>query len=286
MAKIVKKPATKAQPHRPALKTPPPRQEVARVPPKGQQAVARAGMASAPGYLATRAGDAGKGKSGNQEDNLVPMIAVVQDKTPVADRESPDFREGVVGGMIWLKGIDEFIPGEEGILVQPCWFDKDFVEWKPNRGGFVGRHRKMPDDAERLVDPRDPNKFYFIRKKNQNEIVETRYHIVRVWMDDGRKIPYVIPLSSTGHTVSKAWMFDMNNQGEAASFAMLYRLKTGSKSNAKGTWFKFEYEFEGWVEDENEYMAGFTLNSAFDKGESRMDERQMERGGEDSDQGM
>ena len=47
--------------------------------------------------------------------------------------------------MIWLKNDDEpFVPGDEGILAQACYFDKDFVEWVPrSRAHAVPRTRRL-----------------------------------------------------------------------------------------------------------------------------------------------
>lgn len=235
----------------------------------------------------------GAGKSKAQEDNLVPIVVILQDNSPQCKKKDAKYIEGCEGGQIWLKSDpDPFVPGEDGMLVQPCYFDKDFVEWIPrdNGGGFVGRHRTIPADAKKVADQQNPNKVKWVRK-NGNEIIETRYHICRIFREDGRKVAYVIPFSSSGHTVSRDWMFKMNNTflpsgEEAPSFAKLYRLRTKTKTNKQGTWFLFDVEDEGWIQSEEDFEAGLALHNAFMKGEKEMDTGQMDHGvQEDSDDG-
>ncbi len=217
--------------------------------------------------------DAGKGVSTAQEDNLVPLIYVLQANSPQAVKRSPDYIKGAEAGGIWLRGSEPpVIDGEEGILFQPCHFSKDWVEWVPrdSGGGFVGRHESCPEEAERTTDPQNPNRVRFILP-NGNEVIETRYHIGYVLLPDGRALPYVIPLSATGHTVSRHWMFLMNAKqipgaGTAASYACLYRLRTKFRTNNWGDWYMFDVTDEGWVQDEAAYERGAKLHAAFAQG--------------------
>lgn len=234
-----------------------------------------------PASLAGRmAKDSGKGVSTRQEDNLVPMITILQKMSPQCEKKDPKYMDGADAGVIWLKGADDpLVSGEDGIVVQPCHFDgPDWVEWKPNRGGFVARHPTRPSDASEMVDAKTKKKSWV--RKNGNEVVETRYHTVRVFKEDGTKPAYVIPLSSTGHTVSKDWMFRMNNtalpSGEKApSFACLWKLSTRYRENDSGNWYQFQVERVGWVESVEDYEQGLSLFTAFDKGEKKADMSQM-----------
>lgn len=235
---------------------------------------------SVPAFLQDQVvADAGKGVSTNAEDNIVPLIYVLQAQSPQCNRRSPDFVEGAEAGAFWLRSSGlPAVSGDDGILFQPCFFSKDWVEWRPNRGGFVTRHSDRPADAElkNTPTPEDPDRQSWVMP-NGNYVVETRYHIGNVYLPDGKIMPYVIPFSSTGHTVSKNWMFLMNNKviagakGAAPSFACFYRLKTKETSNAKGTWMKIEVTDEGWVQTAADYERGKALHNAFSTGEKDID---------------
>lgn len=243
--------------------------------------------------------DAGKGISAAPEDNLVPIAVILQDNTPEAQKQHARYQKGAEGGMIWLKNASEpFVPGEDGIQVQHCHSYKAIVEWKPrdSGGGFIMQHpwgkdiKKIVPDAKEVPDPKDPKKTKWVRKNN-NELIDTRYEVVRVFREDGSRLQYVIPFVSSGHTVAKGWntlrgTFHLADGNQAPSFSRLYRMKTKSKTNAKGTWFLFDISDEGWIDDVEEYQSGLALFNAFNKGEKHVDTATMgneARGGEDEE---
>ena len=233
---------------------------------------------SAPAYLAKRmASSAGKGVSKAQEDNLVPLIYVLQPLSPQVNKRNAAYLDGAEPGMIWLRNsADPLVDGEEGIVFQPCFFTRDYVEWIPrdSGGGFVGRHETPPKDTKEEVDPKNPNKKKLVRK-NGNEIIETRSHVGFVHLPNGQKLPYVIPFTSTGHSVSRQWMFMMNSKvfnGETIpSFAYLYRLKTKPRSNVQGEWFVLDVSDEDWASEED-IEAGEKLHDAFATGQKQIAE--------------
>lgn len=235
-------------------------------------------------------GDAGKGVSTAQEDNLVPLIYVLQSGSPQVKKGDPSRIDGAEAGDFWLRNAGEpIIKGETGILFQPCYFTKDWVEWQPNRGGFVGRHAKLPDDAERQEDPRNPNKVSYVRE-NGNEIVETRYHVGYVLTENGGGAqPFILPLTSTGHAVSRQWMFMMNSKQlddgtKIPSWGCLYRLKTKVRTNTMGSWFALTVEDAGYIDSETDYDRGAALYQAFSSGAKKAEAPVGAEGGAEKDE--
>lgn len=239
----------------------------------------------APAFMVERAAaDAGKGVSTAADDNLVPLIYILQAQSPQCNKRGPDYVEGAESGAIWLRNSGlPAINGEKGILFQPCYFQKDWVEWIPRSagGGFAGRHDERPEEAvEKALDPADPDKMSWVLP-NGNTVAETRYHIGIVHLDDGRRMPYVIPLSGSGHTVSRGWMFLMNSKSmpgveRAPSWSCLYRLTTKERSNKKGTWMTFEVKDAGWVQTAQDYERGAELYKSFEAGEKQVDKSDLE----------
>jgi hypothetical protein len=230
---------------------------------------------SAPAFLASSIKeDAGKGVSMAAEDNLVPLIYVLQSNSPQVNKRDPDYVEEAEPGSLWLRSSGmPAINGETGILFQPCHFSKDFVEWDPaSRGRFQGRHLKMPADARQIPSEKNPKKLIW-RRENGNDVIETRYHIGYVLFEDGRPpMPYVIPFSSTGHTVSRGWMTLMGAKqlpgaGRAPSWACVYRLTTRQRTNDAGTWFVISVADAGWVQSAEDYNRGKALHESFERGE-------------------
>jgi hypothetical protein len=157
------------------------------------------------------------------------------------------------------------------MLFQPCFFSKVWVEWRPNRGGLSGVHPDRPNDAkevEVLHEGKPKRKWV---RPNGNELVETRQHVGLV---DGVE-PFVLPLSSTGHTVSRQWMQLMNQtfvpgtNKVAPSYAKFYRLTTVERTRDSNSWFVFKVEDlgdKGWV-TKDQFLKGKQLFEAFSRGE-------------------
>ena len=213
-----------------------------------------------------------RGVSTRAEDNIVPMIKILQGLSPQVNKRSDDYIEGAEVGEIWLKNAAQPIrSGVDGIVFQPCAFSVDWVEWKPKRAGYAGRHDARPADAKEkeVLDDNGEPRIAWVRP-NGNIVVETRYHFGLV---DGY-LPYVIPLSGTGHTFSRSWMTLINQFKKADgvtpadSFARTYRLRTKTASNDRGEWMTFVAEDLGWVTVE-QYKVGLAFHKAVLSGEKK-----------------
>jgi hypothetical protein len=118
--------------------------------------------------------DAGKGVSTAVEDNIVPLIYILQSNSPQVQKKGDQYVQGAEAGSIWFRGTKTVIPGDEGILVVPVHKTNVWIEWQPNRGGFVGRHgAERPKDAVQKTDPANPKKKFWALP-NGNHVVETR----------------------------------------------------------------------------------------------------------------
>lgn len=231
-----------------------------------------------PAFLATKvAADAGKGVSTLAEDNIVPLVRVLQALSPQCNKRDPDYVEGAEAGSIWLRNSGlPAISGETGFLFQPCFFSKAVLEWvsRDGGGGLVAQHAERPESAREVDDPKNANRKRWVMP-NGNELQETRNHVGYVLLPDGSAHPYVIPFSGTGHTVSRQWMVLLNqkqiNGNKAPGFASLYRLTTKERHNAKGTWFVFAVADAGWVTTPEEYERGSALYDSFAKGEKSIE---------------
>jgi hypothetical protein len=132
---------------------------------------------------------------------------------------------------------------------------KYWVEWKPDRGGFVSRHdydehdddKGRPADATQVEDPKTGNMIWV--RENDNLLVETREHAVMASIE-GQWTPSVIAMSGSNHTCSRGWNGDClrkrldppNDDFTPSAFAFVYNLKTIAKTNDKGDWYGWAFE--------------------------------------------
>lgn len=252
---------------------------------------ATAGGAAVPAYLKDKIkADSGKGISESADDSLVPLLVVLQAQSPQAMKQKPEYLKGAEAGDIWMKNAPRPVvkagPEHDGVLAQPCSFYKNVVEWIPKNkdgsgGGYVGEHATMPKDAKEVADKDDPERKRMMSPRG-TEYVETRNHVVIMYPDGpgSQGYPYLIPLSSSGHSVSRQWMFMMKSKtvegSKVPSFAVLYRLKTILRTKGTYNWHVID-PHEGakdgdplWATAE-QYEAGKALHEAFEKGEKKAD---------------
>ena len=239
-----------------------------------------AGAAGLPDFLDVMEQHAGLGTSQAADDNIVPIITILQALSPQVQDGKAERIEGAKAGHIFIKNSDEPLATE--IIFQPCYYFRKVVEWVPRHkgGGFVAHHDEMPADVEERIDNEGKKKM--VRKSNGNECIDTRYHVGHLLKEDGSMLPYVIPLSSSGHQVSRQWHTFMNavrlpSGAVPPSFARSYKLKTVMKTKNNNSWYTFDVSSVGWV-DKQQFERGLALHESFKSGEKNVDTSQPDEG--------
>ncbi len=206
--------------------------------------------------------DSGRGVSTAAEDNIVPLIYILQAQSPQCLKQKPECIKPGIGknptamaGNIWPRGSKNLIDGEEvGMPFIPVSFYKEWVEWKPDRGGYAGRHaydataedKGRPSDATWVEDPKKKGKGAWEREDG-NVVVETRVH-VGLALIGNTWTGAVVSMSGSNHTASRMWMGLMkdkripNTSDRAPSFAYIYNMKTTPKTNDEGDWYAWQVE--------------------------------------------
>lgn len=216
--------------------------------------------------------DAGMGISFKPEDQLLPLIYVLQTGSPIVDKRGDNHIEGAEPGHFWLRNsIDPIKDGEEGIVAIPCEMQRTWIEWLPNRQGFVARHDAPPRDIKTSTVRGDDGRErqILVRGDSGNTIQDTREFFLLV---GGQ--PFVLPCTGTKHTFARQWntyykQFKHPHTGDfMPAFSRKYRLTTVPASNAVGKWFGIKFQDEGYV-TKPEYDAAKSLCMAVRKGEKK-----------------
>lgn len=235
---------------------------------------------------------ADKGVSRAQQDNLVPLIYVLQANSPQVNRHRDDYIDGAQPGDIWMRNSSEpIVKGDVGFLFQPCYYWKEWVEWTPRDegggggAGFRGRHpnRETDDPADPDVpdvadarSERDPDTGQMLwSRPNGNDLVLTRCYAGYALRDGAVPEPFIVPFTSTGHTTARKWMSKIGNKiapngrNVLPIFGFLYHLRTRFRRNAKGEWYVLDVDDAGMVRDVESLHRGAALHEAFKSGEKR-----------------
>lgn len=230
--------------------------------------------------LALMRKNAGKGVSTAMEDNVVPLVYILQALSPQVQRKKEEYIDGAEAGMIWFRGTKDVVAGDEGIPVVLCHWSKSWIEWLPDRGGYVGRHPERPENASLITDSQNPKKKFW-QLPNKNTVVETREHVVLVLDIFDRPTPFVIPMSGSNHQASKEWMSAANRKIipgtdlKAPLFGYIYRMKLKFRTNDQGDWFMWDIQDEGGeptiLTDFATLQLANQMSDDFDKGALRAD---------------
>ncbi len=199
--------------------------------------------------------DAGMGTSTSQDDNIIPLIYILQAQTPQALKQKPEYIKGAEAGNIWPKDTKVLIDGDVGMPVILGAVRKWWVEWKPDRGGLAGkheyldqdlRHKGRPSDTSEVKDPKT-GKSKWVRE-NGNELVETREHALLAQLDNEWQ-PFVVSMKGSDHKTARLWNGDRMRKRHPAlgakippCYLYVYNLKTIAKTNELGDWYGWAFE--------------------------------------------
>jgi len=193
----------------------------------------------------------------NQDDFALPFLRLLTNTSPEVGEV-----EGALPGMIYNSVTGHLFDGKKGIIVVPCAYVRQYIEWAPRGSGSGAPIQIYPSTSDILSRThREPgeNKDYL---DNGNYIENTANHYVMVVDENGVPSPALVVMKSTQLKKSRKWNSMMQSVKLAGKnglftppmFSQLYRLTTQAESNDKGKWFGWEVERIGTVEDESVYQ--------------------------------
>jgi hypothetical protein len=218
--------------------------------------------------------DAGAGFDGmTQDDYALPFLRLLTNTSPEVGEV-----EGAMPGMIYNSVTGQLHDGKKGILVVPCSYVRQYIEWAPRGQGSGAPIHVYPATSDILTQThREPgdNKDYL---PNGNYIENSANHYVMVVAEDGVPNPALIVMKSTQLKKSRKWnsmMQSVKMQGKNGLFtppmySQVYRLTTVAESNDKGKWYGWEIERVGPVESQNLYQTCKSFAQSVGAGEVKV----------------
>jgi hypothetical protein len=218
--------------------------------------------------------DAQSGFDGmNQEDFALPFLKLLTNTSP----EIGDV-EGAVPGMIYNSVTGSLFDGKKGILVIPCAYVRQYIEWAPRGSGSGAPIAIYPSTSDILSKThREPgeNRDYL---DNGNYIENTANHYIMVLDDNGVPSPALVVLKSTQLKKSRKWnsmMMSIKMPGKNGLFtppmySQIYRLTTVKESNDKGQWFGWEVSHVGAIEDANVFQGAKAFATSVSSGDVKV----------------
>jgi hypothetical protein len=198
---------------------------------------------------------AGAGQAQDASDFAVPFLQILQNLSPQCKQGHAKQIKGLTAGMIFNTVNSEAFDGQVGVVVVPCFYDTNFVEWKPrdSGGGLVAVHDRKTGERLEAQAQRDEKNHSIL--PNGNEIRRTAQYYVILVGKNGKTAPAIISMSSTQLKVSRKWNTAIaeatitvnGTQYPAPSFAKKYKLTTWLETKGKDDWFSWKIEDAGFL---------------------------------------
>ena len=194
----------------------------------------------------------------NGSTMAIPFVRILQKLSPQLNKQKPEYIAGAEEGD-WFNSTTKEVygPSINAIVLK---FERIYIEWKPNRGGFVGYH--TPENAERIaVDTTFGN----WKTKDGNELAENYVYMILVEGHENEGI-MVLSLSSSAIKVAKEWnrlmtTHIMENGQRAKPYYIVWQIGTDYKENEKGSWYVPTVKFVRYI-DEKQYSLTQTERKA------------------------
>ena len=222
--------------------------------------------------------DANKGfQQMSQEDLAIPFLKVLGQLSPEVNGRHAKHIQEAAPGMILNTVTNELYDGTKGIQVIPCYYKREYVEWK-ERGESLGAPVAIHSTDSDVVASAKRDTMNKDRLPNGNYLENTASHFVLVIGDtdiDTRNISTaLITMKSTQLKTSKKWntmMLGIKLKGKDGLFtpptySHVYKLKTVQQSNDKGTWFGWDVNKLGPVQDKAVYDQAKSFSQNISKG--------------------
>jgi hypothetical protein len=160
--------------------------------------------------------------------------------------------------MIFNTVTKQAYDGVEGVNVIPCGYKREYVEWS-DRGEGTSAPVAIHSVESGIIKEATRGADYKDRLPNGNYLENTASYFVM--LDDMSQA--LITMKSTQLKVSRSWNSMMNSiklKGKngmftPAAYSHVYNLSTVQQSNDKGTWFGWNVQKIGPVQDKNLYEA-------------------------------
>lgn len=203
------------------------------------------------------------------ESYATPFLRILQQNSPQVledtDNYIPDSKPGY-----FFNTVTNQLYGKT-VNVIPVRFERLFIEWKPNREGFVAIH-----SVEEGMEISRPGETFGTRihRESENLLQDTHtfYLLIAGKEEEG---PLVFPLSSTGIRHSRKWlsqakMLRLPSREPAPLYSSIYQIGTVLNENDQGRWYqigdkgKTAIDRIDWInEDQFSYVKG--VISMFDR---------------------
>ena len=168
---------------------------------------------------------------------------MLQKGSPQVDERGSNYVAGAHAGDFWFKNAEqEIVAGDLGFNFWPLGYHKNFVEWRPNRGGIVTAHLDPPPEAKWRVEANKENnrERKILELPNGNYLEETAYHYGVV-----NSSVWVLTFRSTGLADSRAFNTAMGaltfEDHPLDGYGAVWRITSKLRTSGEYNWYAVKF---------------------------------------------
>lgn len=168
----------------------------------------------------------------NLSDISIPFLRILQQLSPQCVKNTDEYIQGAEAGK-FINSVTGRIYGDS-IKVVPLVYEKVWLEWKPNRGGFVAKH--LPESIK--VDKSDYSEW----KTPDGNIVQETMNYYCFLPDFPEDNIVILSITSSGLKYARSWNTQivttrLDNGAKAPFFSSVWELSTKFNKNDQGSWY-------------------------------------------------
>lgn len=186
----------------------------------------------------------------NADTIAIPFIRILQDLSPQLKRSKAEYVEDAEPGMLFNNITQELYGQAVRIVIGK--FERYYIEWKPNRGGFVANHDPAMVETEMIKTLIRNEKGQLIHPETGNEFVDT--YIYYVLLPDHLECGVCIFATNPSYLkearrlnrLLKTTMIPGQTRKALPHF-MIWNLEVIEMSNDRGDWYGPKFTFDQFV---------------------------------------
>jgi hypothetical protein len=188
----------------------------------------------------------------------IPFIRILQQLSPQLNKDDPAYIAGAEVGDYFNTITKEIIKGKEGFDCVVLKFENIFLEWKPNRGGFAGRH--TVENAERLAAKSNTiGDFGKWKTPEGNNLQENYVYLILMAGHEADGL-MVMSMASSMLKFARDWnrlmtSHVMGNGQKAMPYYLVWHMTTEYKKNEKGAWYVPAVSFSRYINADQHKLA-------------------------------
>ena len=183
----------------------------------------------------------------NAETVSIPFLKLAQDLTPQTKKTKPNYIEGLEPGMFFNSATNEVFGALlTGIVLK---FERLYIEWLPDRGGFVGYH--SPENAKNMATDQTFGKW---KTAEGNDLVEyyAYYLLIEGHEHEG---PIVYSMTSAAIKIAKGLnrlmtTHIMPNDKRAMPYYLKWKIEAVHVEKGANDWYQPKFVFDGYINEE------------------------------------